>query len=121
MRQLMQRWLRPIMLAVFALTLLGALPVATQAASVSSDTRAAVSTPSTQNKRQPPDATTEAWRYICGQTVTLRWSPEAGSPSKATLYYGYSFYENHRSGAWSYGYAPSVGQWGWVLTQYICG
>lgn len=117
--QLFQRWLRSILLAVFALTLLGAAPAATQAAPApGTPARAALSGQPSQARRTPPEATTQSLRYICGQTVTLR--PYPGGPVIGTLYYGDAFNEVGRDGAWSYGYAYRLGQWGWVLTQYLC-
>jgi hypothetical protein len=116
-----RRWMRLTLVALFALTLLGTFPVATRAASTPAATaHTAASTQLTQAKRVPPDATIQSRRYICGNTVTMRWSKAGAEIPGAVLTWYDAFDEYGRDGAWSVGYSPRLGVTGWIITQYLC-
>lgn len=88
--------------SLLAATLGAAFPTATRAAPASGEIR--------------PMATRY---YVCAQSLTVRSTP--GGSIIGTLYYGNTFDEYGREGAWSRGYAyGNVNKVGYVLTQYLC-
>jgi hypothetical protein len=103
---------------MFMLTLLGAAPAMTQA--TSAPAAQADRAGSAQQAKPSPTPITPiyAYHYICRYVVPLYSAP--GGDTLGYLYYGDIFYEDGRSGDWSYGYSYSLYRAGWVPTSSFC-